>query len=290
MTGANWIKPISQNVPQCGAGDTKMQKKWHQTTGRMCKRMFGTSRSIRFLMQLHGDTTIIGVVIYTSCDAIARAAREKSGKVMRKRGKVFSLRSKCPPLRSLLLFTSRPAANKNTREGSGGSATERRPISAHARTHARTSARNFATAEVRVASALLCHGGTSSPTSSTVRGMQIRYSLINIVPLTRRRRRRRHQGVGRRLQICEDTDSAGSALHQNTLRVSPEVLQGFSSANSSTEKSQLVQKSRSGGRSGPGAAAARRLFSSDHSGAVVQIRSSSLQIFSVLFCFVTPTP
>lgn len=85
MTRANWIKPINQNAPQCGAGDTKMQRKWHQTAGRMCKWIFRTSRSIRFLLQLHVNTTIIGVVIDTSSDVIARAAREKSGKVMRKR-------------------------------------------------------------------------------------------------------------------------------------------------------------------------------------------------------------
>lgn len=53
----------------------------------------------------------------------------------------------------------------------------------------------------------------SSPTSSTVRGMQIRYSLINIVLL----RRRRQHGVWRRLQICKSPDAAGSALHPNTL-------------------------------------------------------------------------
>lgn len=66
-------------------------------------------------------------------------------------------------------------------------------------------------------SAGLCYRGDnrtpSSPTSSTVRGMQIRYSLINIVPL----RRRRQHGVWRRLQICKSPDSAWSALHPNTL-------------------------------------------------------------------------
>lgn len=47
-------------------------------------------------------------------------------------GERVPLRSTCPPLSSLLLFTSGPAANKNTRERGGGSAAARCPLSAPA--------------------------------------------------------------------------------------------------------------------------------------------------------------
>lgn len=61
---------------------------------------------------------------------------------------------------------------------------------------------------------------TSSPTSSTVRGMQIRYSLINIVPL-RRRRRRRRRGVGRRLTNLQRHRFSGERTSSDhTARVS----------------------------------------------------------------------
>lgn len=143
---------------------------------------------------------------------------------------MLSLRFKCSPLRFLLSFLQQ-IKHMNERARETAAAPPCGPAFLE-QNHAHITSRNFATTRPagvkgrkagagRPASPLVCYrrGGcyrgdnrtASSPTSSTVRGMQIRYSLINIVPV----RRRQQQGVWRRLQICKSP--VGSALHPNTL-------------------------------------------------------------------------
>lgn len=147
MTGANWIEPISrmspgvvQVTPEHG------EKKGDQASGRVCKRMFGTmgrwcSTSRRSLVQLRVNRQPVHMMRRLDrCYVTARTAGEKAGEVQRKREKVFSLRSTCPPLRSLLLFTSCPAANKNR---SQSSAAARCPVGAAAAAPATLQAPNL---------------------------------------------------------------------------------------------------------------------------------------------------